>query len=67
MPEASLWFLVLVIVLAVVFDFANGFNDSGNAIATVVSTRVLSPTAAVLMGASMNFVGASAAPQWPRW
>ena len=41
-----------------VFDFANGFNDAANAIATVVSTRVLTPTIAVLMAAALNFAGA---------
>ena len=56
--EASFSFLVLVIVLALIFDFANGFNDSANAIATVVSTRVMSPVSAVIMAAGMNFVGA---------
>ena len=56
--ETSLGFLVLVILLAVAFDFANGFNDAANAIATVVSTRVMSPLAAVTMAAAMNFFGA---------
>ena len=54
----SLGFLILVILVAVAFDFANGFNDAANAIATVVSTRVMSPLAAVLMAAAMNFLGA---------
>ncbi len=56
--ETSFSFLVLVILIAVAFDFANGFNDAANAIATVVSTRVLSPLVAVLMAAGMNFAGA---------
>ena len=56
----SLGFLILVILIAVAFDFANGFNDAANAIATVVSTRVMSPLAAVLMAAAMNFLGAIA-------
>lgn len=50
--------LALVIVLAVSFDFINGFHDTANAIATVVSTRVLSTGAAILMSASLNFLGA---------
>lgn len=50
--------LLLVIGLAVAFDFINGFHDTANAIATVVSTRVLSTGAAILMSASLNFVGA---------
>ena len=51
-------FLVFVIVIALVFELTNGFNDAANAIATVVSTRVMSPLTAVLMAAFMNFVGA---------
>ncbi|MBI4311829.1 MAG: inorganic phosphate transporter [Chloroflexi bacterium] len=58
MVETSFAFLVVVIVIAVIFDFFNGIHDAGNAIATVVSTRVLSPTVAVLMAAGMNFLGA---------
>lgn len=50
--------LVCVIVLATVFDFINGFHDTANAIATSVSTRVLSPKAAVSMAAVLNMVGA---------
>src|SRR5512136_674694 len=50
--------LVLIIVLAVVFDIANGWHDCANAIATVVSTKVLSPGAAVTIAAFMNILGA---------
>ena len=50
--------LILVIISAVLFDFFNGWNDSANAIATVVSTRVLSPIVAVIFAATLNFVGA---------
>jgi PiT family inorganic phosphate transporter len=56
--QASLLFLVLIILIALTFDFANGFNDAANAIATVVSTRVMSPVAAVAMAGVMNFLGA---------
>ena len=56
--STSLTFLVAVILIALAFDFVNGFNDSANAIATVVSTRVMSPVAAVAMAGVMNFVGA---------
>lgn len=56
--STSLTFLVVVILIALAFDFVNGFNDSANAIATVVSTRVMSPLAAVAMAGAMNFVGA---------
>ncbi|RMG03632.1 MAG: inorganic phosphate transporter [Nitrospirae bacterium] len=50
--------ILLTIVLAVLFDISNGWNDSANAIATVVSTRVLSPLQAVLLAATMNVLGA---------
>ncbi len=52
------FFLVCVIVLATIFDFINGFHDTANAIATSVSTRVLSPKVAVFMAAILNMVGA---------
>ncbi|MDI6745224.1 MAG: inorganic phosphate transporter [Thermodesulfovibrionales bacterium] len=54
MPEI----IILIIVLALLFDISNGWNDSANAIATVVSTRVLSPKSAVLLAAGMNILGA---------
>ncbi len=50
--------LILIIILAVFFDLANGWHDAANAIATVVSTKVLSPTTAVVMAASMEILGA---------
>ncbi|HUJ17130.1 MAG TPA: inorganic phosphate transporter [Nitrospirota bacterium] len=50
--------LILIIILAVVFDVANGWHDCANAIATVVSTKVLSPTSAVVLAAGMNILGA---------
>lgn len=49
---------IIVMVLSVGFDFVNGFHDTANAIATVVATRVLTPGQAILMSASLNFVGA---------
>jgi PiT family inorganic phosphate transporter len=49
-------FAIAVIVVALVFDFANGWHDSANSIATVVATRVLSPRAAVAWAAFFNFV-----------
>ncbi len=49
---------MLVIVLALLFDFSNGWHDSANAIATVVSTRVLSPMSAVMMAGVLNVAGA---------
>lgn len=48
--------LVVVIILAIVFDFINGFHDAANSIATVVSTKVLSPFMAVLWAAAFNFL-----------
>ncbi len=50
--------LIAVVFVALVFEFINGFHDCANAIATVVSTKVLSPKQAVLFGASLEFVGA---------
>jgi PiT family inorganic phosphate transporter len=52
--------LVVVVGLAVVFDYINGFHDTANAIATSVATRALSPRYAILMAASFNFIGAFA-------
>jgi PiT family inorganic phosphate transporter len=54
----TFFLLVCVIILATVFDFINGFHDTANAIATSVSTRVLSPRTAVIMAALLNLVGA---------
>jgi PiT family inorganic phosphate transporter len=53
-------FLFAVIVLAVVFDYINGFHDTANAIATSVATRALRPQYALLMAAAFNFIGAFA-------
>ncbi len=50
--------LIFIIILAVIFDIANGWHDCANAIATVVSTKVMSPTTAVIMAAGMNILGA---------
>jgi PiT family inorganic phosphate transporter len=51
-------YIVLIVLVALVFDFINGFHDSANSIATVVGTRVLSPLAAVIWAATFNFVAA---------
>src|SRR5436189_2636664 len=48
--------LIVVIVLAVIFDFINGFHDAANSIATIVSTKVLTPFQAVIWAAFFNFV-----------
>jgi PiT family inorganic phosphate transporter len=50
--------VVLVIVVALIFDYTNGFHDAANAIATSVSTRALTPRVALVLAALMNFVGA---------
>jgi PiT family inorganic phosphate transporter len=57
MPEIPA-LLILIIVIAIVFDYTNGVHDSANAIATIVSTKVVSPKQAVLMAAVLNLVGA---------
>jgi len=53
---AGLPFLIFVIIVALTFDFTNGFHDAANSISTVVSTRVLSPRLAVIWAAFFNFV-----------
>ena len=55
-PEIALWLLVLLVALALAFDFMNGFHDAANSIATVVSTGVLKPQQAVLFAAFFNIV-----------
>ncbi|TCS92357.1 inorganic phosphate transporter [Hazenella coriacea] len=52
------WIMVAVIILALVFDFTNGWHDTANAIATVVGTRTLSPAKAIMMAAVLNLAGA---------
>jgi PiT family inorganic phosphate transporter len=58
--EAVTLSLIIVIALAIAFDYINGFHDTANAIATSVATRALSPRVAVLMAAAFNFIGAFA-------
>ncbi len=55
--SGSVAFVFAILVVAFLFDFSNGFHDSANSIATVVSTRVLSPTVAVFWAAAFNFIG----------
>jgi len=50
--------IICIIIAALIFDFLNGFHDAANSIATIVSTRVLTPTAAVVWAAFFNFVAA---------
>jgi PiT family inorganic phosphate transporter len=52
--------LIVIVILAVLFDYINGFHDTANAIATSVATRALRPAHAVAMAASFNFIGAFA-------
>ena len=54
--DATFLSVVVLIAVALVFDFINGFHDAANSIATVVSTRVLSPTAAVVWAGVFNFI-----------
>jgi PiT family inorganic phosphate transporter len=57
-------FLVVIIILALVFDFINGFHDAANSIATIVSTKVLTPFQAVLWAALFNFAAFFIAKYW---
>ncbi|MGA7677306.1 MAG: inorganic phosphate transporter, partial [Dehalococcoidia bacterium] len=54
--DLSLLFIIFIILVALAFDFTNGMHDAANSIATVVSTRVLSPRQAVIWAAFFNFV-----------
>lgn len=56
--DVSLALVIAVVVVALVFDYTNGFHDAANAIATSVSTRALTPRIALAMAAIMNFIGA---------
>ncbi|MDD1699184.1 MAG: inorganic phosphate transporter [Methanoregula sp.] len=58
MIEAPLILIVAIIIIALIFDFTNGFHDSANSISTVVSTKVLSPRKAVAFAAFFNFIAA---------
>src|SRR5690349_23326127 len=54
--DTQLIAVILVILIALGFDFVNGFHDAANSIATVVSTRVLTPRQAVVWAATFNFI-----------
>jgi len=58
MIEAPFILIIAIIVIALIFDFTNGFHDSANSISTVVSTKVLSPRNAVMFAAFFNFIAA---------
>lgn len=54
--QTALWVVIMLVVVALLFDFMNGFHDAANSIATVVSTGVLKPTSAVVFAATFNLV-----------
>jgi PiT family inorganic phosphate transporter len=56
--DATLILVAIIVIVALVFDFINGFHDAANSIATIVATRVLSPRLAVVWAATFNFVAA---------
>jgi inorganic phosphate transporter, PiT family len=56
--DSTVAYVLMIVLIALIFDFINGFHDSANSIATVVSTRVLSPGVAVFWAAFFNFVAA---------
>jgi inorganic phosphate transporter, PiT family len=56
--DLQLAVVIAVVIVALIFDYTNGFHDAANAIATSVSTRALTPRIALLLAASMNFLGA---------
>ncbi|MGM9927127.1 MAG: anion permease [Bacillus sp. (in: firmicutes)] len=58
--DTLLLLTVLIVIGALAFDFINGFHDTANAIATAVSTKALKPRQAIILAATMNFVGAMA-------
>ena len=53
-----MWFFLIVVLAAIIFEYSNGFHDAANAIATVVSTKVLTPRQAIAMAAFFNLTGA---------
>lgn len=56
--ETAILLLIVVVILTLVFDYINGFHDAANAIATVVSTKAMTPTVAVIYGGVLNLIGA---------
>ena len=54
--DSTFWVIVMLVMLAIAFDFMNGFHDAANSIATVVSTGVLKPQQAILFAAFFNVV-----------
>jgi inorganic phosphate transporter, PiT family len=62
--DSTLALVILIIAIALVFDYINGFHDAANSVATVVATQVLSPGQAVIWAAIFNFVAAFSALAW---
>ena len=60
----ALWLVILIIFLALVFDFLNGANDRANAIATVTATKALTPVKALILASFFNLVGACVVPMF---
>lgn len=58
MHDTGLYLIIVVVVLALLFDYINGFHDTANAIATSISTKAMSPKAAIMLAAVMNLLGA---------
>jgi PiT family inorganic phosphate transporter len=54
----SFWLIAFIVLIALIFDFVNGFHDAANSLATVVATRVLTPAKAVALAAGFNFIAA---------
>src|ERR1700688_372570 len=51
--------LIATIILALIFDYTNGFHDAANVVSTVIATRVLAPLSAIVMAGVLNFIGAT--------
>src|SRR5205085_10189271 len=56
--DATLVLVAIILLVALAFDFVNGFHDAANSIATIVATRVLTPQTAVVWAATFNFIAA---------
>lgn len=56
---------IIVVLTAIAFEYINGFHDAANAIATVVSTKVLTPRQAIALAAFFNLTGALMEQRWP--
>lgn len=54
---SAFWLLIILVALALTFDFLNGFNDSANVVATMISSRAMTPRAALMIAAVANFIG----------